>query len=330
MNYELETKINQSHEVSLLKNLTKFDFVRLAVVLFFILYSLFLIPVQAAELFFQDSGGGKIDLVLNTEEQKINGLEGEIILSSNLELKDILDSDSIVTLWIAKGMKFAGAIPGGYVGEGKIFSLVVNYRPSQGRRPCEGQEFDEPCGDNAFVKVKNARVLLHDGKGTEAKLRISSHGLNCGSSQGRRPCEDGVEVDESLHPAYGAETADKDFLPPQEFMPKIARDPSIFNNQWFVVFAAQDKESGVDQFQIKETRLPISFLPFGGKWQEAKSPHLLQDQQLISYIYVGAIDKAGNKRVAILSPQNFVFYANPWVWSIIIISVLAVIIWLIL
>ena len=137
---------------------------------------------------------------------------------------------------------------------------------------------------------------------------------NSWPSQGLRPCEGEGSVN--------CEDIVFDSIPPQKFVPKIARDPNIFDNQWFIAFATQDKESGISQFQIKETRLPASFLPFGGEWREAQTPYLLQDQQLASYIYVRAIDKSGNKRVAMLSPWQGVFYLNWRVWGIIILLLL--------
>ncbi|MCX6796840.1 MAG: hypothetical protein NTW06_05100, partial [Candidatus Falkowbacteria bacterium] len=62
------------------------------------------------------------------------------------------------------------------------------------------------------------------------------------------------------------------------------------------------------------------------KWQAAQSPYLLSDQKLRSYIYVKAIDKNNNERVAMLGPANpLLWYENFYIFSIIIIISLIIV-----
>jgi len=51
-----------------------------------------------------------------------------------------------------------------------------------------------------------------------------------------------------------------------------------------------------------------------------ESPYLLKDQKLKSFIYVKAVDKAGNERIATLAPRYPLKWYEKWEnWIIIII-----------
>ena len=62
------------------------------------------------------------------------------------------------------------------------------------------------------------------------------------------------------------------------------------------------------------------------KWVSVESPYVLQDQELRSYVFMKAIDKAGNKRIVSLPPKYplkwYEMYEN-WI-IIIIIAVFAI------
>jgi len=88
-----------------------------------------------------------------------------------------------------------------------------------------------------------------------------------------------------------------DTLPPEPFEITIGQNPSIFAGQYFLTFAAVDKTSGIDHFEILETRKDK------GKWERGESPYLLKDQSLTSIIKVKAVDKAGNERIAEIVPS---------------------------
>jgi len=58
----------------------------------------------------------------------------------------------------------------------------------------------------------------------------------------------------------------------------------------------------MDRYEIKE-----------GLWRPfvvSESPHVLKNQKLNVSIYVKAIDKAGNERLVIVSPQNEALWWN--------------------
>ena len=288
--------------------------------IFYFLFSFGL--VQAAELFFepktQEIKTGdyfQLDLYLNPDSENINAVEGKIVIPENLlEIVEIIDGDSIISFWTEKpifensAVVFGGVVPGGFKGildpfrggyqSGKILSLIL-------RTKIDGQ---------GFVGVENAKVLLNDGLGTETRLSIFNFQF---------------EINQEA-PGMTGLLPIKDPDPPESFEPILARNSDIFDNQWFLVFVAQDKGSGVARYELQETR---SKQP-GKAWIEAESPYLLKDQQLNSYIYVKAIDKAGNERVVVVFPQNnlrraFFRYDNYYFRVILLVGVAVILLLLI-
>ena len=85
---------------------------------------------------------------------------------------------------------------------------------------------------------------------------------------------------------------------PESFVPEIAIDTFLFDKKWFLVFTTQDKGSGIDYYEVKETRWSI--INIISKWNYAESPYILKDQQLKSCIFVKAFDKAGNEKVVMI------------------------------
>ena len=113
----------------------------------------------------------------------------------------------------------------------------------------------------------------------------------------------------------------KDTEPPESFVPEISRDELIANGKWFVVFVTQDKASGIDRYEIKESRQKI--LTFFSRWRVAESPYVLQDQELRSYVFVKAVDKNGNQRIIKIAPRNpLEWYENYENWLIIVLGLL--------
>ena len=151
--------------------------------------------------------------------------------------------------------------------------------------------------------MQNIKALLNDGNGTAADISVSSLKIIVTSQ------------DLSLPPKKEA----KDQEPPESFKPEIARDSTIFDGEWFLVFATQDKGLGIGRYEIKETRSRISGL--FSKWISSESPYALRDQKLRSYIFVKAVDKAGNVRIEKILPRNPLrWYENYENWIIIILG----------
>jgi len=249
----------------------------------------------------------QVDVILNTEGEEINAIEGKIVFPDELlEVKEIRDGNSIVNFWIERPLVlrqtdakperktdadivFSGIVPGGYNGsQGLIFSVIL-----QAKKEGRGR-----------VEIQEAKTLLNDGKGTEAKLKIFNFQFSI--------FKEAAAV-QPLAPEI------RDLEPPETFMPEIASDPTIFDGKYFLVFATQDKGSGIDYYALRETRRKIE-RETDAKWVIAESPYLLKDQKLRSYIYVKAVDKVGNERVVVVEPRYPLKWYEKWEnWIIIVL-----------
>jgi len=263
---------------------------------------------DAAELFFdakaQEVGIGQqfqVDLMLDTEGESINAIEGEIVFpTSTLEFQEIRDGASFISFWVKRpffngnSVIFSGILPGGHEGtQGYLFSLVFRAR-----------EVGE-----ATIDAENMRVLRNDPTGSPASVRISSLKLQI---------KEQSSVQEFIIP--------EDRESPEFFTPQIAKDPNVFDGKWFLVFATQDKGSGIDHYEVQENKKQKIE---NRNWEIADSPYLLKDQELKSYIYVKAIDKKGNERIAMLPAGNQPSFKDRYllqiIFGIIIIAGVAVV-----
>ncbi|MCK5459697.1 hypothetical protein KAI52_01125 [Candidatus Parcubacteria bacterium] len=234
----------------------------------------------------------EIDFFINTENEDINATEGKILFPAEfLILKKIKDGNSIVNFWVERPIIkhnnkiiFAGIIPGGYVEKrGYLFSVVFQAK-KQG---------------TGIIKIDGLKILLNDGSGSETGATAQS-----------------LQFSVSPQTAEIQEPKPKitDNEPPELFKPMIAKDLSIFDNKYFLVFAAQDKGSGIDYYKVREGERSFVI---------AKSPYLLQNQNLNEKIIVKAIDKTGNERIAIISfpKKQRLWYENYLLFAILLLVI---------
>jgi len=263
---------------------------------------LFAGSVSAAELFFTaDPNGVRVDeqseikLFVNTEDEDINALEGKIIFPSEfLDFQGIKDGASIISLWLERPrlaeagvVVFSGIIPGGYnSAKGLILSLVFRAKEKT----------------SVLIKTSDVKIFSNNGQGNLAFAKTPALNLKIYSPQ----------------PNSMVQPMAADNYLPEEFIPIIGRDENIFNNQWFLVFSTQDKDSGIDYYAVAERRSPAAADYSDLNWQKVESPYCLKDQALKSFIYVRAMDKAGNARMSALSPtHSLVWYEKYRLWIII-------------
>lgn len=236
----------------------------------------------------------QVELFLNTEEEDINAFGGQVVFPvSLLDLKEIRDGNSIVNFWIDRPkaennvITFSGITPGGFNDEkGLIFSAIF-----EAKKEGEG-----------VIEIRDARILKNDGVGTPAEVKISNFQFL---------------ISKQIPISQISKFQIKDIEPPESFVPEIAKDETLFDGKWFIVFATQDKASGIDHYEIKESRQII--LSMFKKWASAESPYVLRDQELRSFVFVKAVDKAGNERIIKITPRNpLIWYENYGNWIMII------------
>ena len=271
---------------------------KLKIVLAACLLSFAAIPVFAAEIFFDAKTRElkvnqlfEVGVFINTDGESINAVEGKIVFPEKLlKLKEIRDGNSIINFWIERPkvsngeVLFSGITPGGFIDkQGLIFSVVF-----QARQAGRGS-----------VEIREIKALLNDGKGTATNTSISNLELVISGST-------------AAAPPPVIENKDTDL--PEAFEPMVASDSAIFDGKYFLVFATQDKGSGIGHYEVREK--------FWAGFVTAASPYLLQNQRLDKKIFVKAIDKSGNERVVMLPPQK----PLPWYRHYAIFAILLVLI----
>lgn len=255
------------------KNSLKFK-INLSILILILVFFSVLSEAKAAELFFKPekintaiNSVEKIQVFISTEKNEaVNAVDINIEYPSEfLKLKDWSNGNSIVSLWIKEPknnngtFSFQGIIPGGYNEEKGL--LMVLY-------------FESLKEGDAEITIKDdSLVLLNDGEGTEAKTLFSSAKIISKSSE--------------------EETRRLEFtenIPPEPFTPIISRSDEIYGGNYFLIFSTQDKNSGINYYEISEGDEPFKI---------AQSPYLLRNQRLDEDIKVRAVDKAGNERIEI-------------------------------
>ena len=280
------------------------------VILLSTFYFLFSMTAFAAEIFY-DADTRKVKantefevgVFLNAESENINAIEGILRFPADiLEFKELNDGNSIVNFWVERPklyteneIIFSGITPGGFVDKRGLIFKITFLAKNEG---------------NGKLEMQDIKALLNDGKGTAADISVSPLKIIVTSQ------------DLSLPPKKEA----KDQEPPESFKPEIARDPAIFDGKWFLVFATQDKGLGIDRYEVSESRKQKIE---NRRWETAESPYWLKDQKLRSFVYVKAVDKAGNERIAMLESRYPLKWYEKWEnWFIIIIlGVFLFIIW---
>lgn len=222
----------------------------------------------------------QIDLMIDTQGKTINAVEGRLVYNTEaLKLISINESSSIVTLWLPRApheepvgtVAFSGITPNGFSGVWK----PLQSSPSPGRILTLVFKPQKQTA-NGEIKVENARVILNDGKATPDELSILNFSFDV------------------LNYTNSTTIQQDDTDPPEEFTPVIARDRSLFNNQYFLVFQTHDTGSGIERYEVKEGN---------GDFIIAESPYLLKNQNLNDMITVKAVDRARNERVKTIVPD---------------------------
>lgn len=245
----------------------------------------------------------QVDVVLTSKDKDVNALEGFLYFPVDvLKVSRVIDGGSIINFWVnnpaseenqaSNFVKFSGVIPGGYAGEkGKLFSIVFKALKS----------------GNAKITLDKASALENNGSGDSVPLLLQNVSLVIEKSAGKL-----VLVDDKLS---------LDTVPPELFDPQIGQDKGIYDGKRFLVFAAVDKDSGIERYEVSEGLEE----PTTTSWKVAISPYILNDQTGNSALFVKAVDRAGNERIAKVN-QNFstnygvMRYLTEWFWIILIVG----------
>ena len=233
-----------------------------------------------------------VNVFLNTEGKSVNAVEGNLVFPEDLlDMLEVRDGNSSINLWIKKpgfltsnALDFSGVTPGGLSGAEQLLFAVV---------------FRAKKGGNGTLQMNELQILQNDGYGT--RIHTASPPFS-------------FSISEKFASQKSAIEQAQDTMSPENFTPTITQNQDVFEGKHFLVFAAQDKGSGIDHYEVRE-----------GAWAryaDAESPFLLQNQALDKKIFVKAVDKNGNERVEVVYPPHWrLWRGSYWVFGIVIMSV---------
>jgi hypothetical protein len=281
--------------------------------------------VNAVELYLESSQSEyapnetfSVDIRLNvTPPENVTAIEGYLKFDDqSLKAIDFLTGNSILMFIEApkinqeKGIvSFSGIIPGGYTGR-------LPGDPGQsnllGKIIFQTQKTINP--ENSIYFSDNSRVLLDEGKEAKTNLVFKPLDIQISSQEVVfNPLNDWEKIKE------------EDKTAPEEFKPEIVK----INNQYFLVFNTQDKQSGIDHYEVATLKENLfGQLTLISNFLKGTSPYAINEANLSQIIKIKAIDKAGNEKIATLYPQTKIkWYKNYWLWGIIIVGIILGIFW---
>ncbi len=250
-----------------------------------------------------------VSVRLDTDEaagECINAVDAVITYPVNIAPVDISLGESIFSIWVEepkinaeeRTITLAGGIPNGYCGrvqgDPSLTNKLLNIVFRSPGFTVGGGSADENVAEINFAPETTA--YLNDGQGSQANLVAYGAKILLNKSGGSS----------IINP--WKEEVDGDSIPPEQFSITLEKDRVAFGGKYYIAFNTQDKQTGIDHYEIMEEPLSdFGSFVWGGAdmpWITARSPYVLEDQSLNSTIRVKAIDKAGNEYVATLIPED--------------------------
>ena len=233
-------------------------------------------------------------VTLDTEGETINAVSGEIVISGAGSFDRVHTGTSVVGLWVEQPtvegnkIQFSGVIPGGLGSSAMpLFDVFV-----------------ESVGEGEMALLFDGEMFLHDGEGSMVAIDGKTKTISVETgAQAQPPVQD-------------------DILPPEIFEPTVVRVPELYDSAYTIIFAAHDKGTGVEYYEIQESSDDEADPE---RWMRAESPYELDDQNRDSHIFVKAVDHNGNVRIAVVGPERGISGFFAAVIGLIIILALALI-----
>ncbi|MBX4200199.1 hypothetical protein KW790_01950 [Candidatus Parcubacteria bacterium] len=222
---------------------------------------------------------------VDTAANQVNALEGTLLVPNNVKIDKILTGNSAISFWVELPKNL----------NNKISFSGITPGAFVGKRNIFILEGSWTEKDLSNFKFNNVHALLNDGKGTEVKVSMK---------------------------VITSELQD-DTTIPEAFIPVVSTSTEIFNGNPFLVFAAQDKGTGVSHYELAFTYL---FPPSEKDWRVVESPFLLTNSDLHKKIYIKAVDNAGNERIVIFKPDAYTLWFRIGILlaMLILVSIIAV------
>jgi hypothetical protein len=244
------------------------------------------------EATFNANGQAIVQLLLAPSEQKINALGGElVIVSGKASFKEIQSGNSIISAWLQtpqlknNTVSFSGIIPGGFSGLYSPFNKDL--------QPGIVMSVALTIEERGKVVLGLRNMEVYADNGDIQPLNLEPNQLEIDFIKSNRSANSGLSVDT---------------VPPVNFSAQIIKIPEG-PQDWFVAFAAEDTESGIDHYEIQETR---ELAPNPLAWKRGESPFRLEDQSRRSTVFIKAIDHSGQEAIMSVPPAPINY--SLWYW----------------
>jgi|CXWL01.1.fsa_nt_gi hypothetical protein len=236
------------------------------------------------------SGDGKVSVFVSRTDTPINAVEGTLRFDERADISNVQTGESVALFWVEppriekNTIRFSGLMPSG-------FSSVIGSPTGDGF--LFSVNVSPRVGD---VVLEESAVFAHDGEGT--RIAVSDRTL---SLEGEAPT-----IEEHI-----------DTTPPEWV---FAERGSTSELPAFVVLLAEDRESGISHFEVRES---------GGEWKRTSTPYIVQHDSWFNRIDVRAYDYAGNvrKTTLISKVEEKTLLALPYAVGVIFGVLLIVYLW---
>jgi len=289
----------------------KINFKSIYVVFFFFLFLLIAKNIWAASITLE-TGNKKLsvgdiitaNVVLDTEGQTINVVEGTISVSTGLDIiaiKELSLADSVLSSWVRNPswsekdgtISFVGGTPGGFnQAKANLFKIF----------------FTTKAGGTVTFSPLQIKAYSNDGLATPVEVKF-------------QPATVFVDQTENLIiKDEWREVISQDTKAPIDIIINLGQDASLFEGKKFIVVTATDPDSGINYFEVKEGDRNLI---------KTSSIYVLQNQANLERIVILAYDKAGNvSRKELVVKASFNNYLPKFVYFIIFFSaIIMLLVW---
>jgi len=219
-----------------------------------------------------------VDVTFDTEGNTFNAIEGQIVFSPEIKVKEIWYGGSVVSAWLNKPklsddnkIDLSGIIQGGFTGVGNLISFsLVGERAGLG-----------------VIESQGISAFLHTQKG--GKVSIPNIKTTVSINQNTPILDNEIPEDTN---------------PPLPFFVEVV--PGEDEGTFFAIFSTRDLESGIDHYEFLESDGGLSNrkLRISTGWKIVESPALLSSGAQSKFVYIKAVDQAGNEAYSAISPEG--------------------------
>lgn len=239
------------------------------------------LSLRLDETTLKEQNKAMVSLWLLPTSENVNAIGGEIeVISNNAKISLIREGSSIISAWVERPrlennrIIFSGIIPGGFSGAYSPFA--------KGPQPGLVFSFSVTSEKTEPIILQIVKPQIFAGSGESVSIKLEPEKLIIDAA---RPIGDVVAINDSTKPVFTSAQIIK--LP----------DSKDLN---YVMFIADDKESGIDHYEVQES---LSSEPDDHLWTISESPYLLKDQSRKSNIFIRAFNRSGESSITMIGPE---------------------------